>query len=1148
MAVGAAHAKTIIVNTADNTDFSAGKTNLVRALSVLADGDTINFNISGAGVHYIVTPGGGYHFITNNNITIDGYSQPGASPNTHGIHEANNAQIKIVLDSRNGAGRPMGGPNGTTTLADTSVWGAVTDSGWGEGEVAILPLYRGDNIKIKGLAFLASYVASEPTGGEIKAICIATDVKTAAGITNYVGSASGWHISGCWFGVDPATGQMDFTGGDPNCGYIGIAHYGCKQANAPNTVYAANGTIGVAKNSSNPRAEFNVIVAGYGADLQGPGHRYSGNFANVLPDGMHNADWYSIAGGAFEGDGDFECGGTGIANLTIGTDSDGVNDGDEGNVFGGSTSRQWLNVHMYSGPRTNIVFAGNYVGVAIDGVTRFTNACRIIRLNTSTATGRIGSDLDGNNDSGEANLIYNSWPFDTIYAPPGDVPNQLMALDPGARVSMRGNKTVGNTLIPFYYLDGFGSPLPNFTSYEAPYMDTSGSLIPVLTTTNIFPYLRGTFAVGIGAYTNIIVDVYELDPEGWTNGQAFTLAGLADPNLGGFYGFPQGKKYLGSYVVPNTGFFEISLLGSLGTSGRATVTVNYSADAPGTRNGRVHTSNFSNPAYVLPGGAASAGLTQIVPDVPCWFDAVANTITNGPIILANQPPVATLGNWEPFVSVLGDSTFLVEFNTFANDGLSLNQNNALAKQPAAGGPGQVDYCFYGDNGQPFKGQLNLSRQNGNPGRVAGDLRYGATKFMTMAETSLGQVSAFQTVARWGNNNIYSGNNRYPGEQLFTLNPYTLQQTPVANAWDYIYGPFVGVMGAGNNAPQVGRTGGRPNFLDNGNIVVMSDDRSSILSTDNEVVTFAIIQPDGTQVKAATLATTQDIFDNMCAVKGGFVIRAHGEILFYNNAGTLVFSNHVTSSGMNFAGNADSGGRGDGIRIGGDIRSYYVFLAGTINGGGGAAELGVAAWDTRTGQFVGGSVVSDGDPALQQCDRASVAVDALNRVCVTWMYKADKNVFGYQTAARVAQFDGANFNWLTHSFFPFVNHDEKPDAVLGYASLNPVVAMTPQAICFAAKCVINNVNDVAAGPNSLDQQTVYTVVSHPAPVAAPQPALTITRSGNNVTLSWDNEAGLFTVQTRSTLGTGTWANATAGNVTSPVTLPIGTGAVFYRLAR
>ena len=34
-------AKIITVNTADNTDFSAGKTNLVTAINALADGDTI---------------------------------------------------------------------------------------------------------------------------------------------------------------------------------------------------------------------------------------------------------------------------------------------------------------------------------------------------------------------------------------------------------------------------------------------------------------------------------------------------------------------------------------------------------------------------------------------------------------------------------------------------------------------------------------------------------------------------------------------------------------------------------------------------------------------------------------------------------------------------------------------------------------------------------------------------------------------------------------------------------------------------------------------------------------------------------------------------------------------------------------------------
>jgi hypothetical protein len=110
--MGVARAATITVNTADNTDFSAGKTNLVRAIQALQDGDTIQFNIPGAGPHFLITPalvlgaggGGGYPEITKNNVTIDGYSQPGAVPNTNPIKAANNAQIKIVIDSRAGGG------------------------------------------------------------------------------------------------------------------------------------------------------------------------------------------------------------------------------------------------------------------------------------------------------------------------------------------------------------------------------------------------------------------------------------------------------------------------------------------------------------------------------------------------------------------------------------------------------------------------------------------------------------------------------------------------------------------------------------------------------------------------------------------------------------------------------------------------------------------------------------------------------------------------------------------------------------------------------------------------------------------------------------------------------------------------------------
>src|SRR6266705_2366875 len=84
---GFSYAATITVNTADNTDFSAGKTNLVLAINSLADGDTIQLTLPNTATneHYLATPprvqSSGYPPITNNNVTIDGYSQPGASPN-----------------------------------------------------------------------------------------------------------------------------------------------------------------------------------------------------------------------------------------------------------------------------------------------------------------------------------------------------------------------------------------------------------------------------------------------------------------------------------------------------------------------------------------------------------------------------------------------------------------------------------------------------------------------------------------------------------------------------------------------------------------------------------------------------------------------------------------------------------------------------------------------------------------------------------------------------------------------------------------------------------------------------------------------------------------------------------------------------------
>src|SRR5882724_6705775 len=190
------HAANITVASTNNA-VVANQTNLTQAIQMLQDGDTINFNIPGTSgqVRYLATPNGGYPIITNNNVTIDGYSQPGASPNSNPIHAPNNARIKICLDSRNGYGTSMG--------QITNFIGVPSRPGFGEDEWAVLGVFGGTNVFIKGLAILSSPTGDDGAGntGDIKSISFAC---------SHDKSCANWHVGGCWFGVDPATGKVAY--------------------------------------------------------------------------------------------------------------------------------------------------------------------------------------------------------------------------------------------------------------------------------------------------------------------------------------------------------------------------------------------------------------------------------------------------------------------------------------------------------------------------------------------------------------------------------------------------------------------------------------------------------------------------------------------------------------------------------------------------------------------------------------------------------------------------------------------------------------------------------------------------------------------------------------------------------------------------
>ena len=588
------HAAIITVNTVDNSDTSPGKTNLLTALNALSDGDTINFNIPGAGPHYIATPVGGYPLLSGlSGITINGYSQPGSAVNTHTILSSNNAVVKVFLDSRNGELTDLTGHSGY------------------DQEGALLPLLGWTNTVVCGLGFLGANPAGAANNGDaMYGIALGGDAPT-----------ENTHIFGCRFGVDADNLTVDSLTKN-------IVSYGSKVTGFCN--------IGVAPKSTNAPAEFNIQIGGYiSMDLGGNENsifHVSGNFINVYPDGMHD---FNIDGNTTDGvdhivEAIFEFGSPGPGSV-FGTDGDGVNDAEERNIIGGITQANDGNVwECYGNGPDHMRISGNYFGVAVDGTTRFRNGgpdmewLNIYKRNASSMI--VGSDFDGVSDDLEGNLLFWNNPFTEQYGnPPVENPGPnadewAFIVGPNGTkgdatwtgfISLRGNVMVNNLLAPFMYA---GNDPAQFVFYEGPFMDTNSftkfsDLIPKLATGTTAGEIIGTCAAPNteGAYTNVFIDVYVLDQEGWNNGVAFSLPDLTD-HATYTNGFPAGRQYLGTFVDngpldrnPAVGKFDFDASAlNLAAGTQVTIAANYSMDKARTHNGRTHTSNFSNPITLLP--------------------------------------------------------------------------------------------------------------------------------------------------------------------------------------------------------------------------------------------------------------------------------------------------------------------------------------------------------------------------------------------------------------------------------------------------------------------------------------------------------------------------------------------------------------------
>ena len=635
--IGSASAATVTVTVADDGVSNVGTPGTFYwALTNCHPGDTIAFNIPGTGPFYLQEPDGGFPIIHKlGNLLIDGYTQPGSSPNTGSMTQANNAVIKIVIDGRNYNDISMYSPsyttNNTVPPIDNTGETNILRNGFGTTERALLAVYRSTNVWIRGLAFLGNF---DSNLGVQKGICFARDydhiqtVYTEAQVRTLDAYASGsdahGHVSGCWFGVDPAyPNDLTKIGG----AYSWITHYRCRDKNDTSRPSLPNNglVIGVAPGSTNPAAEFNIFVGGgYQVDGVGIRGRFSGNRVGIMPDGVTAWNPSMLPPGQWQG-GLIEWGRFDDTQpVYMGTDGDGTNDAWEGNHFGpidGKLASANPVFAMYNSSVKTYVIAGNRFGIDIHG-TPFTNCSYHIgnfQMSQGTQV-RFGSDFNGVSDDLEANIVYNNNPDPALGLAKSSI-QEAMNSGPGvitnAWFSMRGNVMVND--YPLFNPDDptasrFVNWWSNFVAYAAAPTKPDAS-IPVLSGSSTVSTLSGTFLPPSHGFTNLVLDLYVPDPLGLANGIPFALASFPS-------GFVQGKTYLGSFLIPNpaSGAFSLDISGlGLANGTKVTAAITYSSFArpnitSATRSGNSTTLTWSGNnggPYTL--GTHDTGVSGIQP-------------------------------------------------------------------------------------------------------------------------------------------------------------------------------------------------------------------------------------------------------------------------------------------------------------------------------------------------------------------------------------------------------------------------------------------------------------------------------------------------------------------------------------------------------
>ncbi len=541
--------------------------------------------------------------------------------------------------------------------------------------------------------------------------------------------------------------------------------------------------------------------------------------------------------------------------------------------------------------------------------------------------------------------------------------------------------------------------------------------------------------------------------------------------------------------------------------------------------------------------AETVGLKRIVPDKILFETAWDNW-----------------ENWAPDTAVVGTHTFLIGANTFAEPAAENgSRQHSLALQPADGGEAKKTAGFYSDDGTPYNGRINALGQRGNPLQITGDQRPGAGGYAVGIEASPHVFPGFQSDNRWNFGFHRPADGIYATAQMFSLDLPTRAPVPTSLAVDAVNGRLTSGSPAGN---PIGQFGGDLAILDNGNVVLVAQDRSGLRES-SPVVAAVILARDGSVVRESWVVDPRDVSAGVSSYKGGFCIHALDRLYFHNNDGER--RGQIRQADLPETLRLDAQ-PGASAQIASHINHPLVFLAGTADlfnqqgerlkdtSGQFRKSVQIAVFDATTPKFLSRRIVSEvsaGNSGSDAFDlpgafggRVDLAADALARAVVAFEAKLEE-IENPQTLLRVLAYDSTTDKWiaLTPSFFAFPNPD-RPES----RSIFPSISMTTQEILVAATGEMHRANH--PGVDASRQTIFYTMFSHPDPQDDPTMGILPTApivienasiaEGNTISITWSGGVGPFLLERKTSIDDPTWqrlVESAERTVNAPISGPM-----------